>query len=114
MDLIKNIPTDKLVYCDEMGVSNNICTLYGWSETGQRSYGEQIGFATERVSIVGGYIPGTKEFIAPLEYSGNMDKKGFTEWISEHLCPSLNKGCYIIMDNASIHKDIKIKNAECN
>lgn len=111
MDLIKNIPTDKLVYCDEMGVSNNICTLYGWSEIGERSYGEQIGFATERVSIVGGYIPGTKELIAPLEYSGNMDKKGFSQWISEHLCPSLNKGCYIIMDNASIHKDIKIKNA---
>ena len=59
------------------------------------------------VLAIGGYIPGTKELIAPLEYSGNMDKKGFTEWISEHLCPSLNKGCYIIMDNASIHKDIK-------
>ena len=41
MELIRNIPTDKLVYCDEMGVSNNICTLYGWSETGERSYGEQ-------------------------------------------------------------------------
>ena len=57
-----------------MGVSNNICTLRGWSEIGERSYGEQIGFTTERVSIVGGYIPGTKELIAPLEYSGNMDK----------------------------------------
>jgi len=111
IDLIKDISPYKLVYCDEMGVNNNICTLYGWSEKGERSYAEQIGFATERVSIVGGYIPGTKELIAPLEYSGNMDKKGFTEWICEHLCPVLNKGCYVIMDNASIHKDIKIKDA---
>jgi hypothetical protein len=68
IDLIKDISPYKLVYCDEMGVSNNICTLYGWSEKGERSYAEQIGFATERVSIVGGYIPGTKELIAPFAH----------------------------------------------
>jgi hypothetical protein len=77
--LINNISPDKLVYCDEMGVSNNIGTLYGWSKKGHRSYAERIGFAIERVSIVGGYIPGTKELIAPLEYCGNMDKKGSGE-----------------------------------
>lgn len=111
MDLIKNIPADKLVYCDEMGVSNNICTLYGWSAKGDRSYAERIGFATKRVSIVGGYITGTKELIAPLEYAGTMNKKGFTEWVCEHLCPLLSKGQYVVMDNASIHKDIKINDA---
>ena len=55
------------MYCDEMGVSNNITTLYGWSEKGKRSYAEQIGFATEKVNNVAGYIQGTKELIAPLE-----------------------------------------------
>lgn len=113
IDLIKGILPYKLVYCDEMGVSNNICTLYGWPKKGERSYAEQMGFATERISIVGGYIPNTKELISPLEYTGNMDKKGFTEWICEHLCPLLDEGCYIIMDNASIHKDIKIKDGLC-
>jgi hypothetical protein len=75
-----------------MGGSNNISTLYGWSKKGKRSYAEQIGFATERVSIVGGYIPSTKELSTPLEYSGDIDKKGSTEWICEYLCPLFSKG----------------------
>ncbi len=41
-----------------MGVSNNITTLYGWAEKGERSYAEQAGFATERVNIVAGYNAG--------------------------------------------------------
>jgi transposase len=99
------------VYCDEMGVSNNVTTLYGWSEQGERAYAEQAGFATERVNIVAGYNAGTKELIAPLEHSGYMDKQLFTQWICDHLCPALTKGQHVIMDNASIHKDIKIKEA---
>jgi hypothetical protein len=65
-----------------VGGSNNITTLYGWSEKGKRSYAEQIGFATDRVNIVAGYIPGTKELIAPLEHSGNMDKALFNQWFA--------------------------------
>ena len=90
---------------------NNITTLYGWAEQGERAYAEQAGFATERVNIVAGYNAGTKELIAPLEHSGYMDKQLFTQWICDHLCPALTKGQYVIMDNASIHKDIKIKEA---
>ena len=61
-----------------MGVSNNITTLYGWSEQGERAYAEQAGFATERVNIVAGYNAGTKELITPLEHSGYMDKQLFS------------------------------------
>ena len=43
-----------------MGVSNNITTLYGWAEQGERAYAEQAGFATERVNIVAGYNAGTR------------------------------------------------------
>ena len=111
IEFISQTSLSSLVYCDEMGVSNNVTTLYGWSEKGKRSYAEQIGFATERINIVAGYIPDTKTLIAPLEYSSNMDKVLFNQWISEHLCPALTKGQYVIMDNASVHKDIKVKEA---
>ena len=40
-----------------------------------------------------------------------MDKALFNQWVCEHLCPALTKGQYIIMDNASIHKDIRVKEA---
>jgi len=104
MDFIQQIPADKLVYCDEMGVSNNIMTLRGWSKQGKRSYGEQIGFSTERVNIVAGYISGTKELVAPFEHHGNMNTRLFNQWVEDILCPALTKGQYVIMDNASIHK----------
>jgi len=107
--LISKAEPSKLVYCDEMGVSNNITTLYGWAEKGERSYGERVGFATERVNIVAGYNSGTKELIAPLEHSGTMNKKLFNQWIEEHLCPSLQSGQLVIMDNASVHKSPLVK-----
>jgi len=94
-----------------MGVSNNITTLRGWSESGKRSYGEQIGFSTERVNIVAGYIPGQKNLIAPLEHCGNMNKELFTMWVKDILCPALKEGQYVIMDNASIHKGEAIRAA---
>lgn len=111
IEFINQPPLSNLVYCDEMGVSNNITTLYGWSEKGQRTYAEQTGFATERVNIVAGYIPETKELIAPLEHAGNMNTQLFNQWVEECLCPSLKAGQYVIMDNASFHKSIKVKEA---
>lgn len=111
MEFLSQIALSNLVYCDEMGVSNNISTLYEWSEKGKRSYAEQIWFATERVNIVAGYIPGTKELIAPLEHSGSMNKQLFNQWVEEYLCPALKVDQYVIIDNASFHKSIKVKKA---
>ena len=111
MNFIQQIPRNKLVYCDEMGVSNNIMTLRGWSKKGKRSYGEQIGFSTERVNIVAGYTSGTKELVAPFEHYGNMNKRLFNQWVADLLCPALTAGQYVIMDNASIHKDASVREA---
>jgi hypothetical protein len=86
-----------------MGVSNNITTLRGWSEQGKRSYAEQIGFATERVNIVAGYIPETKQLVAPLEHTGNMNKDLFNQWVNDYLV-SERKGHFL--------KKL-LKNGEC-
>ena len=94
-----------------MGVSNNIMLLRGWSEKGKKSYGEQIGFATQRVNIVAGYIAGSKKLVAPFEYHGNMNKALFTQWIKDHLCPTLSVGQYVILDNAGIHKSSEVDEA---
>jgi transposase len=109
IELISTIENSKLVYCDEAGVSNNISVLYGWSEKGKRSYGEQRGFATERLSIVAGYTPDSKELLAPFEYSGHMNGGLFEQWVRCCLCPALKAGQYVIMDNVSFHKAPIIK-----
>ena len=44
MEKIDKLDPSDLVFCDEMGVDNNICILHGWSEIGKRSYGDVDGF----------------------------------------------------------------------
>ena len=67
MERIEGLEVSDLVFCDEMGVDNNICALYGWSEIGKRSYGEVDGFRGERRSIVAGHVRKSKELVAPIE-----------------------------------------------
>ena len=109
MEKIDKLNPSDLVFCDEMGVDNNISVLYGWSEIGKRSYGEVDGFRGERRSIIAGHVPNSKELVAPIEYKGFMDTTLFNEWIEKHLCPTLRKGQYVILDNASFHKSAKTK-----
>lgn len=102
---IASITREDLIYIDELGVANNLTTLYGWSLKGERSYAEQIGFASDRRNIVAGYNIGSKEIIAPFEYEGNTTKSLFTSWFEQILCPNLKPKQVIILDNASVHKD---------
>jgi len=69
---IASITREDLIYIDELGIANNLTNLYGWSLKGERSYAEQIGFASDRRNIVAGYNIGSKEIIAPFEYEGNI------------------------------------------
>ena len=46
-----------------------------------------------------------------MEYSGYTNTELFVYWVAEHLCPNLKKGQYVIMDNVSFHKSIKVKEA---
>lgn len=77
---------------------------YGWASEGKRSYAEQSGFKKERLSIVAGYVYGTKQFIAPFEFSGYTDTSLFNGWFENILCPALQPGQVVILDNASFHK----------
>lgn len=99
----------KLVFVDELGTDNNIVPQYGWSERGFRTYAEQSGFKSERLSMVAGYRYGTREVIAPFEYSGYTDTHLFNGWFKELLLPDLNPGDVVILDNASFHKDPELK-----
>ena len=40
-----------------------------------------------------------------------MNKALFTEWIKDHLCPTLSVGQYVILDNAVMHKGSEVDEA---
>ncbi len=105
IERIGQIPKEDLIYVDESGVDNNITVDYGWSEKGQRSYAEKLGFASDRKNIVAGYNCVSKKIISPFEYKGYTDKSLFVSWFKDILCPKLTPGQVVILDNASFHKD---------
>lgn len=97
------------MYVDESGVDDNIVPQYGWAEKGIRSYAEQSGFRTKRLSIVAGYEYGTKSIVAPFEYEGYTDTKLFNNWFTQELLPNLKSGQFVVLDNASFHKSPLLK-----
>ncbi len=98
-----------MVYIDEVGINDNIVVQYGWSEKGSKSYAEQSGFRSERVSIIAGYDYSNKQLVAPFEFKGHLNADLFYGWFEQVLCPVLVPGSIIIMDNASFHKSDEIK-----
>lgn len=106
-----------MVYIDETGVDNNIAPLRGWAESGFRSFTEALGFRTKRITLIAGYCYGNKELVAPMEYDGYTNSELFLTWVEHFLCPELKPNQVVIMDNASFHKSIKVKqlieNAGC-
>ena len=104
LNQIEKIAPEDLVYIDETGIDDNIVVQFGWSEKGERSFAEQSGFKTERLSIIAGYVYGSKELIAPFEFKGYTDTALFNGWFENILCPQLRPGQIVILDNASFHK----------
>ena len=97
-----------MIYIDETGINDNIVVQYGWSEKGVKSYAIQSGFRSERLSIIAGYQYSSKNLIAPFEFSGHVDTALFNGWFEHVLCPELEAGSVIILDNASFHKSDEI------
>ena len=63
----------------------------------------------ERCSIVAGKCG--KEILAPFGYYGTCNSELFLKWVKEMLVPNLKENQIVIMDNASIHKSPKIREA---
>ena len=77
--------------------------LRGWSKQGSRSYAEQSGSRSKRLSIVAGYGYQNKKLYAPFEFEGHTDSHLFNGWFEHHLCPELPKQAVVILDNARFH-----------
>ena len=76
---------------------------------GKQVYEAVPGRKFERCSIVAGKCG--KEIIAPYGYTGTCNSELFLRWVQEMLIPNLNENQIVIMDNASIHKSPKIREA---
>lgn len=98
-----------MVWLDEAGVAASICRERGWSVRGQRLRGQRQGRRSGRINLIGALRDG--EIIAPLRFQGSCNTALFLRWIREILVHELTPGQTVVMDNASYHKALAIREA---
>ena len=108
-DKIAEINPDDIVFADETGIDNNETYPYGYAPRGERLHGFKLGHRTQRVSIIGAL--NKKQFFAPFIFQGHCDTAIFLIYLHQILIPSLRPGQHLFVDNASFHKNAKIKKA---
>ena len=114
---LSNSDGSNLIYMDEAGIDKEPVREYGWSPIGQRLIGEVSGMRHSRTSVIAGYSRFFKSLIAPNSYKGNTDSQKIYNWFENQLLPQLKQKTIetgivdfvIVLDNASIHRSLKLK-----
>jgi transposase len=97
-----------LVFIDESGFSHSMPRMYGYSSKGKRCYGSHDWGARGRTNVIGALIG--KELLVADLFNHNINTMTFNRWVTESLIPKLPNNSVLIMDNASFHKGIEMKN----
>ncbi len=92
---------------DEAGVEDTLDYAYGWSLRGQRCWAEKLGHRTQRVSMLTAWCQG--EVLAPMTFEGYCDAAVVEAWFEQMLCPVVQAGQVVILDNASFHRKAHLR-----
>jgi transposase len=96
-----------LIYIDESGIEEELIRQHGYAGRGKKIYDDVSGKKFARTNMIAGYINGVT--IAEYVYKDNTDATFMIAWVEQLLVPSLKKGQVVVMDNASFHKNKKIR-----
>lgn len=69
---------------------------------GEKVHGLRSGHRRPRTSLIAARIG--KRFCAPMLFDGTCNTRIFNAWLEGMLCPLLEPGMVVIMDNATFHK----------
>lgn len=96
-------------FLDESGVFFGMTPRYGWGESNARVKGAApVNYGTPWTMIA---TLGTEGVKAPWLLEGAMNAAAFSIYVTELLCPTLQPGDIVIMDNLSSHKQTSVVQA---
>ncbi len=107
--MVKKYGSGSLVYIDESGFEEIETSIYAWAKKGKKVYGDKQGKRGKRENLVAGRRKKQKDLIAPMLFRGSLNARGFEEWLSLCLIPSLTQTSVLIMDNSPIHRKTVIR-----
>jgi transposase len=92
----------KLVFIDETGVNTKMARRYGRSAVGERCYSAEPHGHWQSSTFLAALRH--DQITAPFFVEGAVDGEVFTAYLQHVLCPELQPGDVVILDNLSTHK----------
>jgi transposase len=96
------MPVEKLVFIDETWTSTGMTRHYGRAPRGRRCLDSAPHGHWETTTFVGALR--RRRLTAPMVTDGPMDGEMFLAYVHQFLCPTLQPGDTVILDNLSSHK----------
>ena len=106
---VTQLDPEQLVFVDESGSNITLTRLYGWAPHHQRATGSAPRNHGKHTTLVAAL---TREGLhVPWLIEGAMDSATFAWYITEQLAPTLRSGQVVVLDNLSVHKAARIRQA---
>jgi len=102
LEAICGIPPERLIYLDESGVTTSMTRLRGRCRGGRRIHEATPGGHWKIMTILGAMSLGG--MIAAMTIEEPTDTDIFLAYVEHVLCPKLEPGHVVVMDNLSPHK----------
>ena len=108
-DLKGYLPINDLVFVDECGSTIALTRLYARAPRGQRAYGAAPRNWGKNTTLIAGLtLEGVQ---APFILEGAVDTLVFETYVEQVLAPSLRPGQVVVLDNLSVHKGERVRQA---
>jgi len=98
-----------VVYIDESGFSHDMPRTHGYSTIGKRCYAEKDWHSKGRVNAIGAII--NNQLLTVSLFDSNINSDIFYAWLTQDLIPKLPEQSVLVMDNATFHKRLDMKQA---
>jgi transposase len=104
-----DLPSERLIFIDESGLSTKMARLRGWAPKGERCSAAIPHGHWKTITFVGGLT--LNGFVAPMLLDGPMDGECFLAWVEQMFVPVLKRGDIVVMDNLPAHKVAGVRKA---
>jgi transposase len=100
-------PTD-LVFVDECSSNTWLAPLYGWARCGERVHQKAPRNWGKNITLISS-IGKEWGMGASLVVEGSTNRTVFETYLEDVLCPTLQEGQVVVMDNLSAHKAQRVR-----
>ena len=98
-----------IVFMDESGFAHDMPRTHGYTLKGKRCFGTHDWGAKGRTNVIGALLG--KTLLTVSLFNSSINTLVFDAWVIQDLIPRLPKESVVVMDNASFHHGMNMKQA---